>query len=156
MAALYYTPTLMLFYNVVSMVTHHPPEPMEPGKRHDYIPQQQDLSCTVIQVIPDEELTHSQVLVVTLLPWVLFLVLGVQSQGWAKGEHLVKPRVIVMPLPTIQLLTFVPTTSWDLALAVGHCKGGMGRSGGSSRRFFGKKHPIMANMDLFGCKGFLE
>lgn len=157
--------TLMLFYNmfyshVVSMVTHHPPEPTEPGKRQDYTSQQQDLSCTVIQVIPDEVLTHSQVLVVRLLPWVLFLVLGsaaVQSQGRAKGGHPVKPWVIVMLLPTTQILTFVPTTSWHLALAGGHCKGGMGRSGCSNRRFFfAKKHPVMANMDLFGYKGFLE
>lgn len=42
--------TLTLFYifysHVVSMVTHHPPEPTEPGKRQDYIPEQQGLSCT--------------------------------------------------------------------------------------------------------------
>lgn len=149
----------MLFYNVVSMVTHHPPEPTEPGKRQDYIPQQQDLSCTVTGVIPDGVLTHSQVLVVRLLPWEPFLVLGStggRSQRWAKGGHLVKLRVIVLLLPTTQPLTFVPTTSWDLALAGGHCKGGMGRSDCSSRRFLAKKRPIMANMDLFGHKGFLE
>lgn len=109
---IYYTPPPLLFYSVVSMFTHHPPEPTEPRKRQDYIPQQQELSCTVMGTIPDEVLTHSQVLVVRLLPWYTFFVLGsagVESQGWAKGGHLVQPRVIVMLLPTTQLLSFMPT-----------------------------------------------
>lgn len=47
-------------------------------------------------------------------------------------------------------------TSWDLALAGGHCKDGMGGVVAAIGDFFARKHPIMANMDLCGHKGFLE
>lgn len=79
-----------------------------------------------------------------LLPWESLLVLGsarVQSRGWVKGGHLVKPRVIATLLPTTQLLTLVPTACWDLALAGGHCRGGMGRSDCSNRNFLLRNAP---------------
>lgn len=76
-----------------------------------------------------EALTHSWVLVVKLLPWELLIVLGRdRGQRWAKKGDLLKPWVIVMLLPTTQLLTFVSITNLDLPVAGVHCKGGMGRS----------------------------
>ena len=78
------------------------------------------------------------------------------GQRWAKRGELIKPLVIVMLLPTTQLLAFVSTTSSDLPVVGVHCKGGRWRSDYGNRRFFAKKRPIMANTNLFGSKGFLE
>lgn len=101
--------------------------------------------------------THGRVPAVKPLPWEPLLVLGgARHQRWAKRGDLVKLRVIVMLLPTTQLLTFVSTTNSGLPVVGVHCKGGMGRSDYSNRRFFAKKRPKMANMDLFCSKGFLE
>lgn len=103
-----------------------------------------------------EVLTHGRVPVARPLPWDPLLLLGsTGSQRWVKGGDLIKPRVIVMLVPSTQLLTSVSTTSSDLPLVGVHCKGGTGRSN-YSNRFFAKKHLIMADTDLFGSKAFLE
>lgn len=103
-----------------------------------------------------EALTHGQVLVAKPLPWELIPVLGSASgQRWAKGGDLIKSRVTVMLLPAVQLLTFMSTTDLDLQVVGVHCKGGTGRSDYSNKRFFAKKLPMMANMDVFASKGFL-
>lgn len=104
-----------------------------------------------------DALTHGQFPVAKPLPWEPFLVLGsTGGQRWGKGGDLVKPQIIVMLLPTTQLLTFVATANLDLPVVGVHCKGGTGRSDYGNRRCFAKKRPIKANMDLFGSKGFLE
>jgi len=104
-----------------------------------------------------EALPHGRVLDVKLLPQELLLALGsTRGQRWVKGEDLVKPWVIVMLLPTTQLLTFVSTINTPLPAVGVHCKGGTRRSDYGNRRFFAKKHPVMANIDLLGSKGFRE
>lgn len=76
-----------------------------------------------------EALTHGRVLVAKPLPWEPLLVLGsTGGQRRAKRGDLVKPRVIVMLLPTTQLLTFMATTNSDLPVVGVRCKGGTGRS----------------------------